>query len=316
MTHSEQEEILRRALHAVADTIEPAADGLERIRERLTRPRPLAVAWAIAAWTSLVQALQLRLEPAAHGKAGRLGSWLRLVIRSLETVGERLRPAVEATLAAARALRPGSGMSRHEKLRSALAFGAAAVIGAAGGFALSAGLPQQVISAALSTSPNSTHHSTGGGNNPGGSNGTGQNLPTGSGTAPGGTHKASPSATASCKPPTPGASVSQIPPITSPSTKPSSTGPSTTPPSSTPPSPTPDPSPSSGTPTPTPTQSAGGVGPSTSPNQGLGGTNGTPNPTPNATVRPSSITNQPVHPAATASTSPRAKHTSSSGPCS
>jgi hypothetical protein len=315
MTHSEQEEILRRALHAVADTIEPAADGLERIRARLTRPRPLAVAWAMAAWTSLVQALQLRLEPAAHGKSGRLGSWLRQVIRSLEAVGERLRPAVEATLAAARALRPGSGMSRHEKLRSALAFGAAAVIGAAGGFALSAGLPQQVISAALSTSPSSTHHSTGGGNNPGGSNGTGQNLPTGSGTAPGGTHKSSPSPAASCRQRTPGASVSQIPPLTSPSTNPSSTGPSTTPPSSTPPSPTTDPPPSTATPTPSQTQSPGGVGPSTSPNQGLGGINA-PNPTPNATVSSSGITNQPVHPAASASTSPRAKHTSSSGPCS
>ena len=315
MTHSEQEEILRRALHAVADTIEPAADGLERIRARLTRPRPLAVAWAMAAWTSLVQALQLRLEPAAHGKAGRLGSWLRLVIRSLETVGERLRPAVEATLAAARALRPGSGMSRHEKLRSALAFGAAAVIGAAGGFALSAGLPQQVISAALSTSPSSGHHPGGGGNGPGGSTGTGHQLQTAPGTTPGSPRKSGPSPSTSCKQPTPGASVSLIPPVSSPSTTPSSTSPTTSPPTSTSTSPTPNPSSSSVTPTPTQTQTSGGVGPSTSPNQGLGGTNA-PNPTPNATVRPSSITNQPVHPAASASTSPRAKHTSSSGPCS
>jgi hypothetical protein len=313
MTHSEQEEILRRALHAVADTIEPGADGLERIRERLTRPRPLAVAWAMAAWTSLVQALQLRLEPAVHGKSGRLSSWLRLVIRSLEGVGERLRPAVEALLGAARALRPGSGMSRHEKLRSALAFGAAAVIGAAGGFALSAGLPQQVISAALSTSPGPTHNSGGGGQNPGGSTGTGQNFPAGPGTASGGTRKASPSPAASCKQRKPGASVSPNPPITSPPTKPSSTGPSTTPPSSTPPSPTPDPPPSSGTPTPTQTQTSGGVGPSTSPNQSLGGINA-PNPTPNASSV--GIINQPVHPAGSASTSPRAKHTSSSGPCS
>ena len=136
MTHSEQEEILRRALHAVADQIEPAADGLERIRERLSRPRPLAVAWLMAGWTGTALPLLLRMEPvlaeAAGRLSGRLGTWPR--------------PAIEWLLAAIRALRPRSGMSRHEKLRSALAFGAAAaLIGVAGGLALSAGWPQRVI---------------------------------------------------------------------------------------------------------------------------------------------------------------------------
>ena len=39
------EAALRRALHAAAGAVEPRADGLERIRHRLRRPRPLPVAW-------------------------------------------------------------------------------------------------------------------------------------------------------------------------------------------------------------------------------------------------------------------------------
>jgi hypothetical protein len=131
MTPSEQEEILRRALHAVADAIEPAPDGLERIRERLSRPRPLAVAWLMAGWTGLAQPLLLRIEPVLAGAAGRLSDrlaeWLRIMVRSLGAAAERLRPAgvrlhlwVERLrpvggllVDAIRMLRPGSGMSRH-----------------------------------------------------------------------------------------------------------------------------------------------------------------------------------------------------------
>src|SRR5579864_4340223 len=97
MTHSEQEEVLRRALRAVADTIEPAADGLERIRERLSKPRPLALAWLMVGWTGLAQPLLLRMEPVLAGAAGRLsdrlGEWLRLLIGSLRAAAGRLRPA-------------------------------------------------------------------------------------------------------------------------------------------------------------------------------------------------------------------------------
>jgi hypothetical protein len=47
MTHPtrEDEERLRRALRAAADSVEPSADGLERIRARLTPARPLVAAW-------------------------------------------------------------------------------------------------------------------------------------------------------------------------------------------------------------------------------------------------------------------------------
>jgi hypothetical protein len=155
MTHSEQEEILRRALHAVADTIEPAADGLERIRERLSRPRPLAVAWLMAGWTGLAQPLLLRMEPVLAGAAGRLS----------DRLGRWPRPAIEWLLAAIRLLRPRSGMSRREKLRSALAFAAAALIGTVGGLALSGGLTPVISVASSFLSPGqapSTHGVTNG----------------------------------------------------------------------------------------------------------------------------------------------------------
>ncbi len=155
MTHSEQEEILRRALHAVADSIEPSADGLERIRERLSKPRPLAVAWLMAGWTGLAPPLLLRMEPVlaelAGGMSRRLGTWLR--------------PVIERMLTAIRLLRPRSRMSRREKLRSALAFGAAALIGVAGGLALSAGWPERVIQEAGSIFSPSQAPSTPGGHN-------------------------------------------------------------------------------------------------------------------------------------------------------
>jgi hypothetical protein len=261
MTHSEQEEIVRRALHAVADVVEPAADGLERIRERLSRPHPLAVAWLMAGWTGLAQPLLLRMEPALAGAAGRLsgrlGEWLQLVIRSLGVALERLRPVRGLLLDAIRMLRPGSGMSRHEKLRSAIAFGAAALIGAAGGFALSAGLPQQMISAASSfISPSTQHHAGGHGHNSGLSNSV-QPIAPASNTAPSSTGKATPTPSSTCTPtPTPSVHPTSTP-TSSGSTPPNPPSPT---PSPTQPTPT-QPSPTAPTPTgPTPSQSLSGVG--------------------------------------------------------
>ena len=46
------EEILRRTLRAAASSVEPADDGLERIRARLTTPRPLLVAWIMAGYSA------------------------------------------------------------------------------------------------------------------------------------------------------------------------------------------------------------------------------------------------------------------------
>lgn len=159
MTHYEQGEILRRALHAVADTIEPAPDGLERIRARLSKPRP-----------PVLVELAARLS-------GRLGAWLRPGIRSLGAATERLRPATRRVLAAVGLLRPGSGTPRHEKLRFAIAFGAAALIGTLGGLALSDGLPEHLIWEASSIfSPTHTSGAHGGGHNPRRTSGPGQPL--------------------------------------------------------------------------------------------------------------------------------------------
>jgi len=76
----DHEERLRHALRAAADSVEPAADGLERIRARLTRPRPAVVAWMVAGaepvvlWLRPVLArLRLRISPAATSPRPRTG---------------------------------------------------------------------------------------------------------------------------------------------------------------------------------------------------------------------------------------------------
>src|SRR5260370_8948974 len=94
-----EEETLRRALHAAADRIEPAPDGLERIRARLSKPRPLAVAWLMVCWTGVAQPALLRMEPAVASLFERLGAWLRLRLNALGPRGEGPPPP-------ARALRP------------------------------------------------------------------------------------------------------------------------------------------------------------------------------------------------------------------
>src|SRR5580700_517483 len=86
------DEFLRRVLQEQANAVEPADDGLERIRARLTRPRPAPVAWVMAvfsgtgrrvpgaarsasAWLqTLPGAAQARLR---WPRGGRLQSWRR-----------------------------------------------------------------------------------------------------------------------------------------------------------------------------------------------------------------------------------------------
>src|SRR5258708_11533095 len=121
-----EEEILRRALHAAADRIEPAPDGLERVRARLSKPRPLAVAWLMVCWTGVAQPALLRMEPAVASLFERLGAWLRLVIKSpgarvqpVPPAGERLRPPARRLRAAGQLLRPPSRHARQAKRRAA-----------------------------------------------------------------------------------------------------------------------------------------------------------------------------------------------------
>jgi hypothetical protein len=122
---------LRTALHAAVDHLDPAPDGLQRISARLTRPHPLPVAWAVAAWTALslrapdgVQSALVALESAvsraterfaaserAHGRGGyrRLG-WLR-PLAAMATAVFVVTAGVYVAIVAPQAISPqGSGM--------------------------------------------------------------------------------------------------------------------------------------------------------------------------------------------------------------
>jgi anti-sigma-K factor RskA len=73
------EESLRRLLHEAADSVRPGAEGLERIRARLTRPRPAILAWTTAAASVTVrralgaaESASARLQAAGRAAAARL----------------------------------------------------------------------------------------------------------------------------------------------------------------------------------------------------------------------------------------------------
>src|SRR5258708_13387446 len=117
-----EEEILRRALHAAADRIEPAPDGLERIRARLSKPRPLAVAWLMVCWTGVAQPALLRMEPAVASLFERLGAWLRLVVKPLGAGVQRVRPPVRRRPRAVKMLRPRPAMARRPTPPTATTF--------------------------------------------------------------------------------------------------------------------------------------------------------------------------------------------------
>src|SRR5215472_6552945 len=65
------EDVLRGALHAAVDSAQPAGDGLERIRSRLTTPHPLPVAWlmAVCSWVARY----------ARGSLDSVSAWLQTV---------------------------------------------------------------------------------------------------------------------------------------------------------------------------------------------------------------------------------------------
>ena len=114
------DDILRRALRTAADGIEPSGDGLERIRARLTTPRPLAAAWLMAGYTDVALPALAR----AWSALSSLRVWLR------PDTGH-----ASQTRAAYRRLAPAL-VRRYGWLRPA-AVASAIVIAVAGGFALS-----------------------------------------------------------------------------------------------------------------------------------------------------------------------------------
>ena len=266
MRHLEPEDILRRALHAAAESVEPAPEGLTQIRARLSTPRPVAVAWLLAGWETASQFVMLRLESALDWLANSLHTAMRTADGLLYPVAERLRPVTERLQPLAERLRPAlawliAGVawlgrmirpaqagseerrSRYAWMRPAIAMAAVVLVAVVGGFALS-GLPNVISQSGLNvfSSGGQTTKGNGGGPHNSGVNGNGTHLQPSSG--PSGKNGASPTPTASCRPkakPKP-----KLSPTVSPSLQPTvqPTSPSPTSPSPTSPSPT-SPAPSS-----------------------------------------------------------------------
>jgi hypothetical protein len=266
MTHLEPEDILRRALREAAGSVEPAADGLSQIRARLSPPRPLLVAWLVAAWETVSQFVMLRLEPALAEIGPRLSSALRAADTRLEPVTERLRPAFGWLIAAViwlrRMIKPPASEhgrpSRYTWVRPVVAMAVVVLVAVVGGLAMS-GLPSQIARDGLNVFSGSTSGSGGGGHSPGVTGG-GKSLSPSSGTSstsgtapnptanPSGSPKAKTTTKATPSPTSPSSS-------TSPSTSPSpSLSPTVSP--STGSSPTPSPGDTGGTPDPSPSGSS------------------------------------------------------------
>lgn len=76
--HSDHEAFLRAALHAAADSLEPRGDGLERIRARVQRPRPVFVTRAQAIGTEVLLRAPAWLQDTIYQIAGVLEeAWKR-----------------------------------------------------------------------------------------------------------------------------------------------------------------------------------------------------------------------------------------------
>jgi hypothetical protein len=187
MTYVESEDVLRQALQAAADSVEPSSDGLAQIRSRLTTPRPLVIAWLTGAWDDLRNLLTFRLAPALAALAGRVGFALTFISRPLHPAARRLRPVLVRMQPAFERLRPAANRlgawaghlgrlvrgpgaepasrSRYAWLRPAIAMAAVVLVAVAGGFALS-GLPHQISQVAASLLPSQTNTTGKGGHGP------------------------------------------------------------------------------------------------------------------------------------------------------
>src|ERR1700735_1984722 len=132
------DEVLRRALHAAADSVQPAGDGLERIRARLTRPVPLPVAWVMASYRSA---------------SGAVLSRLRLLATWMEPAAARLRPVLGPAVERVRPVWSGGARLQHRYawLRPAAAAATVVAVVAMGALALKE-LPQAISPAASNQS--------------------------------------------------------------------------------------------------------------------------------------------------------------------
>ena len=131
MSHSERwprdlEDVLRRALHTAAQSVEPGADGLDRIRSRISARRPVPSGWNMA------------------DLAGRAGPGSS-VLRNLPRVSTGPRAALYAVVQRFRPRSDDIGWNRW--LRPAAAVATAVFVVLAGSWALTA-LPQVIVSSA------------------------------------------------------------------------------------------------------------------------------------------------------------------------
>jgi hypothetical protein len=236
------DDLLRRALHAEVDSIEPAEGGLDRIRRRTSAPWLVRQAsLMLTECVDLVRLIGIRLEPWFTATvAARCRAW---AVSFRRLVAPRRRTGAH-----------GSDNSNLAWLRPALAVGAAVVIVVAGVYGLAQVRDNLVLelfpSNSSPTSPPAGPGSTGGNQGPT------LNQQSAPGViVPGGTRSASPSPKASCS----SAAKQQAATPT----------PSPTSPVSQSPSPTPDPTvsttPSTDTSTPTPTETDTSSGDSSQP---------------------------------------------------
>lgn len=233
MSAPDDYDLLRSALLAAADSIEPGPEGLERIQARLRQPRPLPIAWLQTTWTRLA----LRIPDQVWAVPYRLADWLREGWRQLS-----------GALSSGR--RPRLGWARPALLTAAV------ILMGVGTYVAIA--VQEPAAPANSNLPNSPHRAKPGNTGQPGSGASASSSagPSGLGSAP------SPSSTTSCKPArtTHSAPAGSGSPTTSPSSTPSPSS-STASPSPSAPATTSPPAPTSSPPSPsTSTGSSGGSG--------------------------------------------------------
>jgi hypothetical protein len=267
------DELLRRVLREEAGAVEPAGDGLERIRARLTRPRSVPVAWVMAVFSGAWRRVQ--------GAALSASAWLRMLA---DGTSARVRPP--------RGGRPWRWQGRlsgwlgagPRRWRSPAVLAAAGVVAVVASVLALTPLPQQAVSgtAALFRSLGGAHGSGGPGQGGGLADGGSGGHP-----APG-TTSSSPPGKQAHRSPSASPSPSAVPNPTASSGSGGSSpaaSPSPTPSASSSPCPSPSASPSPGStpspgsascPPPTPTPTTGSTtGPTTDPSAGS-----TPNPAP------------------------------------
>ncbi len=139
-TEYELDEILRRAMHAAVDHVEPAGDGLQKIRRQLAQPRfRLQSALLLTETADLIRLIGIRLEPVASWVAGLLHRcWAALASAVRQPAGAPTGPASGRPRhgAAHRSQPPGRMAGTIAWLRPAIAVAAAVVIVVAGVFTL------------------------------------------------------------------------------------------------------------------------------------------------------------------------------------